>query len=287
MKWKTNKIAILMATYNGAEFISEQIDSLLAQSCQEWHLYIHDDGTNDRTLDIVKYYASTHYEKVTLLDYPPQGGACRNFLSILECVEAPYYMFCDQDDIWLSQKIELSMQKMRHKENEHPGQGVVVYADLYITDEKLNIIYDSMWRYSGTYPQYIRTFADYGGHSAIVTGCTMLFNRAARNSVVNRPAEKALMHDAWVCLCTLKEGGIIYGIKEPLVLYRQHSSNCLGAGSTDAANVGLFYRLRNIRKVLRSNLRYYSMLTALDYGSFLKYLYSKVKYKIRIKRGYY
>ena len=100
-------------------------------------------------------------------------------------------------------------------------------------------------------------------------------------------ATKALMHDSWICLCTLREGGIVLGLDKPSVLYRQHGSNSLGAGSTSAADIGLAYRLRNIKKIVRSNRQYYAMLASLGYGSWMKYLYSKVKYKKRIRRGYY
>ena len=100
-----NSIAILMATYNGETYLKEQIDSLLAQTCQDWHLYVHDDGSKDGTVAIVKGYAEQYPEKVTLLDYPPQGGPCKNFLSMMEKVEAPYYMFCDQDDVWMPEKL--------------------------------------------------------------------------------------------------------------------------------------------------------------------------------------
>lgn len=288
MKQGTNNhIAILLATYNGSRYLNEQIESLLTQTCQDWHLYVHDDGSQDDTVAIINGYIERYPDKMTLLDYLPQGGACRNFLSMLNKVDADYYMFCDQDDVWLPQKIELSLQEMKLRESEQSGRGVVIYTDLHITDEKLHVTYGSMWQYNGTYPQYIHTFADYGGHSAIATGCTLLFNQVAKNSIESKSPDKALMHDAWVCLCALKEGGVIYGIDKPLVLYRQHGSNCLGAGNTEAVDIGLCYRLQNIKKVIRSNRRYYAMLSSLGYGSVAKFLFSKIKYKMRIRRGFY
>ena len=87
---KDATIAILMATYNGERYLAEQIDSLMAQTYQDWHLYVHDDGSQDGTVDILNSFASAHPDKITLLDYPKAGGACKNFMSMLERVEAPY-----------------------------------------------------------------------------------------------------------------------------------------------------------------------------------------------------
>jgi glycosyltransferase involved in cell wall biosynthesis len=281
-----NEIAILMATYNGEKYLAEQIDSLLGQTCQAWHLYIHDDGSKDNTDHIIQGYVEKHPDKVTQLVYPAQGGACRNFLSMVEKVDAPYYMFCDQDDVWMSDKIELTLQEMKRQEASHPQKPVVVHTDLHIVDEHLTITYDSMWRHCGLHPQYIKTLDDAGGHTSIATGCTMLFNQQAKDCC-SFSAAKAIMHDCWVCLCALKQGGIVYGINKQLVLYRQHGSNCLGAGATKASDVNIKYRILNFNKVYKSNRNYYVMLRSLGYGSIFKYIYNKVRYKQRKRRGFY
>ncbi len=275
-----------MATYNGERFLGEQIDSLLQQTYKDWHLYVHDDGSNDDTIAIVKKYIHFHPNKITLLDYPPQGGPCRNFLSMLEKVEAPYYMFCDQDDVWLKEKIELSIQEMKRQETKDTLQPIVIHTDLYIADEQLSVTFDSLWAFTGKHPQYIRTFDDAGGHTSIATGCTMLFNHQAKESC-NVSSDKAIMHDCWLCLCTLKRGGIVQAINEKTVLYRQHGSNALGSGKTNAADVGIKFRLKHFNEVYKSNRNYYVMLQSLGYGTIFKYIYSKVKFKKRMRRGFY
>ena len=287
MERTNNCIAILMATYNGERYLKEQIDSLLAQTWEDWHLFVHDDGSTDSTVAMIKGFVEKYPDKVTLLDYPAQGGPCKNFLSMMERVEAPYYMFCDQDDVWMPEKIDLSMQEMKRLEEVHPEKPVVVFTDLFVVDEQLNVTYDSMWRYTGIVPQYIRTFNDTGGHTSIATGCTMLFNKLSKVCYGHYSAEKAIMHDCWVCLCTLREGGIVQGINRQLVRYRQHGHNCLGAAETKAPDVNICYRLRHIDKVYRSNRNYYVMLRSLGYGSVVKYLYYKFMYKKRIRRGRY
>ena len=280
----SSTIAILLATYNGEKYLREQIDSLLAQSCQDWHLYVHDDGSADQTVEIVSSYIRQHPDKITLLDYPSQGGACRNFLSMLKHVEAPYYMFCDQDDVWLPEKIARSIAAMQEQESLHPAKAVVVCTDLFITDEHLSVTEESMFAYLSVHPEYIRNFND-SGASAVVTGCTMLFNQKAKESCLDyQPA--VIMHDCWLCHCALRQQGILYAIRQPMVYYRQHGNNSLGAGVSSSA-INLRYRIRHFKELYQYNMSYYRMLSALGYGSLLKYLRAKVLYRQRIKRGYY
>lgn len=279
-------VAILLATYNGEKYIKEQLKSLMHQTCQDWHLYVHDDGSQDNTVNIVRSFATANHGKMTILDYPPTGGPCQNFLSMVEKVEAPYYMFCDQDDLWLPEKIQLSMAALDEAERTCPDKAIVVHTDLRIVDEQLSPISDSMWEHAGIFPQYIKTFADSGGHTAIATGCTMLFNDKAKQCC-NVSSAKAIMHDSWVCLCVLSKGGMVKGINEKTVLYRQHGDNALGAAGTAAAQIGIRYRLSHLGKIYDSNKRYYAMLSSLGYGSWLKYLLAKLRYRRRVRRGCY
>ena len=104
IKQQTERIAILMATYNGAKYLREQIDSILSQTSNLWHLYIHDDGSKDGTMEILNDYTTRYPETVSVLDYPSRGGALQNFMSLLEKVEADYYMFSDQDDVCIPRR---------------------------------------------------------------------------------------------------------------------------------------------------------------------------------------
>ena len=267
-----------MATYNGEKYLREQINSILSQTCDTWHLYIHDDGSTDNTNAILQEYAHKHPDYITILDYPPQGGAMQNFMSLLEKTEAKYYMFSDQDDVWFNDKVRIEKERMEAIEQEHRNRPIIVFSDLIVTDDKLNKLSDSFMAFEGIYPQLLTTFNEMGA-SNLTTGCTMLFNQISK-SVIQHPYTLATMHDSWITLCTAREKGILSFISEPLIYYRQHDHNTLGA--VNIKKLTLSYRIMNIRHILLLNKRTYLMLKALGYGSWAKYIYYKAKYKYRI-----
>ena len=149
-------IAILMSTYNGERYLREQIDSLLSQTNKDWILYIRDDGSTDGTVLIVKEYEREYPYKIVLLEdgLGNLGSGC-SFMQLLSSVNSDYYMFCDQDDVWLSDKIEKTYLKLRTMESEDIGKSVVVFTDLYIVDKSLNIISNSLWEKCHRNPQNV------------------------------------------------------------------------------------------------------------------------------------
>ena len=115
----TNAIDILLATCNGALYLPEQLDSLLAQTCRGWRLLVRDDGSSDGTREILENYRSRHPDVIMIIPGEGQNlGACGNFSCLLEQSDAPYIMFCDQDDVWLPDKIEITLTAMRELERQ-------------------------------------------------------------------------------------------------------------------------------------------------------------------------
>jgi glycosyltransferase involved in cell wall biosynthesis len=267
-------IAILLSTYNSEAYLKEQLDSLLNQTDHNFVLYICDDGSTDGTLRILETYEK-HNEKIKYLQKPTTNqGALLSYAWLLENVEAEYYMFCDHDDVWLPQKIEKTFKKYKDVEEKNKNKPILVYTDLYVVDENLQIIDDSFWTYSKMNPYSMTDFKHFAVKN-IVTGCTMLFNKQARNvSLPISPA--ATMHDAWIALNVINNDGIVDFISEPTILYRQHGQNAIGAKKHKD---GLAYRLRNLEKSLSGNKAQFQMLKQIRKISIVQYLYWKIKYR--------
>ena len=222
----TDKIAILMATYNGEKYICQQIDSILSQTCTDWELYIHDDGSTDNTIAVVESYVEKYPNKIHLIDGKSTGGAKYNFFYMFGQVEAPYYMTCDQDDVWLDKKIELTYDKMLTIENK-ADVPCLVYTELRVVDSELNTIADTMSGYQSL-DCHKRTINQFILQNS-VTGCTMMVNRALRDKMLRiTDIDNTIMHDWWAALVAAQFGKTAF-IDEPTILYRQHGDNSLGA----------------------------------------------------------
>lgn len=273
-----NEIAILMATYNGCSYLEEQLDSIFRQTYENWHLYVHDDGSTDSTVEILKRYLTGNPEKMTILNYPSQHGTSENFMSMLEHVEACYYMFCDQDDVWLENKIELSIKSMLSQEKDK-NIPVVVHTDLIIVDEHLQEIYHSLWQYMDIRPSFMRSFHDC--IISYVTGCTMLINKTMRDISIQIPRTHALMHDSWITACCHHKKGLVISLRTPSVLYRQHSNNVLGAIA--ASRITLKYRMSNFCDMQKTNWHFLRMLNSIAPFPFWKFAINKFRYKIYLK----
>lgn len=222
----TDKIAILMATYNGEKYICQQIDSILSQTCKDWELYIHDDGSADNTIAAVESYVEKYPDKIHLIDGKSTGGAKYNFFYMFGQVEAPYYMTCDQDDVWLEKKIELTYDKMLTIENK-ADVPCLVYTELRVVDSELNTIADTMSEYQSL-DCHKRTINQFILQNS-VTGCTMMVNRALRDKILHiTDIDNTIMHDWWAALVAAQFGKTAF-IDEPTILYRQHGDNSLGA----------------------------------------------------------
>jgi|TARA_R110001583_G_scaffold152131_1_gene303930 glycosyltransferase involved in cell wall biosynthesis len=220
-------IQILLATYNGSNYIREQLDSLLSQTNKNWLLLIHDDGSTDSTMEIIKVYCNIHPERIFLLEDDIHFGNSKdNFSHLLAASTAEYVMFCDQDDIWLSDKIEKTFGLMQDLVNDNKELPILVHSDLEVVDESLSSIAPSMFAYQGLSKSINGLLQILVKNS--VTGCTMMINRKAIQ--VSLPmSSSAIMHDWWIAANVIKHHGIVGFVDKPLIQYRQHGSNSVGA----------------------------------------------------------
>ncbi len=267
-------VTILLATYNSEKYIKEQIESIISQTYKDWEIVIRDDISKDNTPRIIELYIKNYPNKISILDNKGESKrAYLNFVELMKNTDSEYYMFCDHDDVWLPNKIEISMNRM--KEVEKPDTPVIVHTDMKVVDEKLNIIHPSFWKFSNLLPEHTSFVEMVLCNSA--NGCTMLFNNKAKEVSLQNVAY-AKMHDILLNQSVSANGGIISPIYEPTVLYRQHSDNVVGAQKRSPK----FYlnKMVNIKALLKDN--WYTWKQACHIKKIPFYMYMCTKIKIMI-----
>ncbi len=223
----TPRIEILLATCNGARFLGDQLDSLLAQTERSIVVIACDDCSDDNTAAILATYAARHPDFLKVIAPPAKRlGPCGNFGRLLDIATADYIMFCDQDDVWLPDKVADSLARMLELERDLGRQTpLLVHTDLAVVDADLVEIEASLATYSGSNPR-LASFA----HLLIgnvAAGCTIMANRALFELARPIPPD-ALMHDHWLAQVAAGMGRISY-IDRATMLYRQHGGNTIGA----------------------------------------------------------
>ena len=220
-------ISILLASYNGEKYVAEQIDSLLSQTFQKFKLFIRDDCSNDGTFSIIKGYANKHSDKIFAeQNKENSGGAKHNFFQMMLEYKDDYTMLCDQDDVWLPNKIETTLTKMRSMESEFGTcTPILVHTDLRVVNEKLETISPSYKTSMNS--DYNKTKLCNQIIQNTLTGCTAMYNRALAEMIAETP-QFTVMHDWWLMI-TASAFGRIASIDTQTVLYRQHGGNAIGA----------------------------------------------------------
>ena len=220
-------IDILMTVYNGERYVIPQIESILNQTDSNWKLFIQDDCSTDRTVELIEPYVRRYPERITLLrNQENSGSAQKNFFSMLPLAEHSYCMFCDHDDVWKPRKIEMTVRRMMELERANgEDTPLLVHTDLAVTDENLKVVSDSMFR-----TQNLNRKGNKLNNLIVqnnVTGCTMMVNKALVDMVGPMP-EHAVMHDWWLALIAACFGKIGF-VRQATILYRQHHANEVGA----------------------------------------------------------
>ena len=244
-------IDVLMSTFNGERFLAVQIRSILEQGGPEFRLTVRDDGSTDGTLRMLEDIARSDRRVTLRNDGLGNIGARRSFMKLVEAADADYFMLADQDDVWLPGKIERSAAMLREFEEQHgPEVPLLVFTDLLVADEELGQVAPSFWQYQKLDPQIASEWRDLLAQN-VVTGCTIIANRAARAASLPF-ALPQMMHDHWIAVNVSRAGKVAW-LSEPTVLYRQHESNLEGARH---AGVGYFARkILEPRKLIGSFMK--------------------------------
>lgn len=264
-------IDILLSTYNGENFLPQQLDSILQQTISDWTLFIRDDGSTDNTIKVIEDYVRRD-ARIHLVDNGGKNiGVVKSFEMLLrEYGNDDYVMFCDQDDIWCEQKIEWTLAAMKEQEQIYPNSPIIVHTDLYVVDENLKQIAASFWKFSNIQPSLLDNNIHYLGICNSVTGCTMMMNRAVAKIALPFP-EQVFMHDAWLGIITLLNQGIVYPLNRPTMYYRQHHTNVVGAEEYHLKLFNWKEKFKLARRAYRSNQNYV-------FKNILDFLYWKTKY---------
>ncbi|WP_283576510.1 glycosyltransferase family 2 protein [Limosilactobacillus oris] len=256
-------VGILLSTYNGEKYLPELITSILKQTYTNWQLYIRDDGSSDNTINIIKDFVSRDSRiKFLTCDKGKNLGVVQSFFSLLESVDADFYMFSDQDDYWLPDKVEKTLNRMLSL--EYKKVPICVYTNLQIVDEDLkgdDLLLSKDWQ---SFPELLFTNNAYG--------CTMMINQLVKDLIsfdqINY--ENIFMHDWWLALIAAAFGKVSY-LDEPTILYRQHGDNQVGATNKSFISI--------CKRVLNSHVDRRKMQQSVNYAEELLAEYSKDQFK--------
>lgn len=235
-------LTVLMATFNGASHLKEQLDSLERQTFQNWELLVSDDGSTDATLAILEAFRDRVGPQRVVIRRGPSQGFVANFLS-MACdpeLSSDYFAFCDQDDIWELDKLERAVRSIDDSGSNEPA--------LYCSRTRLVGDGGETLGYSPLFsrrPAFRNALVQ-----SLAGGNTMVFNAAARQLLcVAGPSVSVASHDWWLYLLVTGVGGKVYYDAWPSVRYRQHADNLVGG------NVGFLARIDRLRRLLQGRFR--------------------------------
>lgn len=260
------KVIVLLSTYNGEKYLGNQIESILNQDGINVTLCIRDDGSTDKTANILKRFA--HLNNVTI-KFGSNIGWRNSFFNLIYAAqpeENTFFAFADQDDEWLPDKLVSAIEKIG------TNKPTVYHSNLSITDGKLNFIKN---RFSDDYlPKNKMPSAFFDG---IGTGATIVFNSAMLKKIQEYKTSEEMAHDAYVIALGHLLGNVVYD-KTPHILYRRHSNAATGFGKTSNIQPSLISRYKRYAKMPKNSysiratelLKGYSKQISLVDRNFLK-----------------
>ncbi|RTL02184.1 MAG: glycosyltransferase family 2 protein [Proteobacteria bacterium] len=207
------KISVIMATYNGGKYLSQQLDSILNQTVLVDEIIIVDDVSKDNTIDIINQY-SQKFKTINFVQNEKNIGVVKTFEKAISLSHGEYILFADQDDVWFNNKVETLISVI--------GDNWLIYSDTVVTDENLNVICQSGFVRYESGREFITLFDYLMGNN--VTGCTIMITRDLLNHALPFPELKVMYHDHYLAIVAKKFDKLVK-FKQPLVYYRQHGCN--------------------------------------------------------------
>ena len=238
-------LSIALCTYNGEQYLKEQLESFANQSLLPDELVVCDDGSSDGTIEILQMFSLCAPFEVKVIQNEKSLGIVKNFSKAIEYCSGEYIAISDQDDIWMYEKLKETVGLLKVMEKKYGKEfPLLVHSDLTVVDVDLNILNESMMKSQHIENEDIPSRA-LGTLLAnnYVTGCTVVINKALKNLSLPIPRE-AIMHDRWLALVAASSGKIGF-VDQPLILYRQHGNNQVGARK--------YFSYNNVKKFFKSS----------------------------------
>jgi rhamnosyltransferase len=215
------KVNVVLSTYNGEKYLSVQLDSLLNQNYRNISIYIRDDGSSDKTLDIIKQYEMKTLQGIDihlLEDDCGNLGYVKSFLKIIRQIpDADYYAFCDQDDYWLPDKIERAVTILENMDS----QKCLLYTSAYeVCDGNLKVLEKGHIPTPLSKLSVGKALSLYDG--GWLLGFTCIMNHTLKDRAFNNSVVKMYSHDIWVQAVTVAFNGEIYIDKKVTAYFRRH-----------------------------------------------------------------
>ena len=232
------KTMILLALYNGEKHLPALLDSLKAQTDGDFCVLMQDDGSSDRTPQLLQDACRTDSRFIRGSENGCRLGAAGNFLSLIRQADADLILLCDQDDVWMPEKVGVLKQALLTDASRYGMDlPLLVHSDCSLIREDGEKLADSFFRHQGWDPAAVSLPPLLVQNN--VTGCTLVMNRALKNLISEFDRAKDLfMHD-WMIALTAAAFGHISFVDRPLTAYRQHDANVIGASRSGLLARGL------------------------------------------------
>lgn len=221
------RISVALCTYNGGGFLSEQLRTLAEQTLRPYEIVVFDDGSIDQTREVLERFRKNNPQMGVRIEVNPHRlGPARNFERAIGACGGEIIALCDQDDVWMPEKLAVIAREFER----NPELGLV-FSDADICDEAGNPLGYRLWRSVG-FGGRLRRRAERGGafdvilRQNVVTGATLAFAARLRDLVL--PIDPGWMHDGWIALL-ISAVAPVAAIRTPLVRYRQHPGQSIGA----------------------------------------------------------
>lgn len=218
------KVSVAMCTYNGEKYIEEQLNSILHQTKKIDEIIICDDGSKDKTLEICNEILKSSNVEYTLKLNKKNLGFAKNFYQSITLCSGDIIFFCDQDDVWKENKVDLMCNVF-----DSDANALLVFSNAYVTNENLEIT-GNLFESLSYQDKYLNSQYDafyYILNDNFVTGATTAIKKEILNYIGD--LNNGWAHDYWFGVIAVLYGGL-KSINEPLIYYRQHDNNTIGIG---------------------------------------------------------